>query len=663
VVTIEDIIRQEVNPFDPVTFKTGNFWQEDDYAVASTVDSIHQDAIVQITQVLNQVAKDHRTRTVMLAGDAGSGKSYVLKRLKQTLNSKAFFVYIPPFVDSDYIWRHMLQKTVDSLMHKPEGQKESQLLLWLKSLSVFSDRSLMKKLLGERNLFINSFKTAYSSGISQFKEFFGVLYDLTNQDLYFTACSWLRGDDLDEEDLKALKVKKSIDSEAAAQGILENLGQISASTYPIVLCFDQVESKQLPDGSADIQPIFNISTSFHNESLKNFLIIISIITNTWRENSDRIQQPDKDRVEKLIVLKPITLDQAESLWARRLSLLHHQTNPKPESNIYPLTREALEQKFPGGKTTPRLALILGQQSFLRHKLGGETEIIQTDAVAFFKLLWEQEFKKTEQKITRIRHFSEPELVSMLCRTLAALEMKEIQPKLLPSPTYASYSFTCRNPKRDGKIGVIWSENPSSSFFHVMNACLKVSENQQYRALYLVRAEGTGKANSKSYGIYKKVFIDSPSNRHVKPDVESLHYLATYDRMVNSVHSHELVVAGKTIQLKDLEALVRDSEVLKGCSLLQDLGVFPRPKGNGSNLNGLNLKREKEFLLSFIKIHQLISRKVASQNTFSQFPKLGDSQIQQLIQELCQEKLIRILDESVSVGEQIICLVPNQSAIQ
>jgi DNA gyrase/topoisomerase IV subunit B len=81
------------------------------------------------------------------------------------------------------------------------------------------------------------------------------------------------------------------------------------------------------------------------------------------------------------------------------------------------------------------------------------------------------------------------------------------------------------------------------------------------------------------------------------------------------------------------------------------------------LNGLNLKREKEFLLSFIKIHQLISRKVASQNTFSQFPKLGDSQIQQLIQELCQEKLIRILDESVSVGEQIICLVPNQSAIQ
>ncbi|UBF27000.1 ATP-binding protein [Kovacikia minuta CCNUW1] len=653
--TIEDIIRQEVNPFDPVTFKTGNFWQEDNYVVASTVDSIHQDAIVQITQVLNQIAKDNYTRTVMLAGDAGSGKSYVLKRLKQTLNSKAFFAYISPFVDSDYIWRHTLRQTVDSMMHKPEGKEESQLLLWLKSLSVFRDRNLMKKLLGERNLFINNFKAANPSGIFQAKEFFGVLYDLTNPDLYFTACSWLRGDDLDEDDLKALKVKKSIDSETAAQGILANLGKISVSTYPIVLCFDQVESKQLPDGSADIQPVFNISTSFHNERLKNFLIIISIVTNTWRQNSDRIQQSDRDRVEKLVALKPITLDQAESLWTSRLSFLHHQASPKPESNIYPLTREMLEKKFPGGKTTPRLTLVLGQQSFLKHKLGGEIEIIQTDIVAFFKLLWEQEFKKTEQKITRIRHFSEPELISMLSRTLAALQMKEIQPKLLPSPTYSSYSFTCRNPKRDGKIGLIWSENPSSSFFHVMNACQRVSEKQQCRALYLIRAEGTGKANSKSYGIYKKIFVDSTNNRHIKPDVESVHYLATYDRMVNSVHSQELVVAGETIKLSELEALIRDSEVLKGCPLLQDLGIFPRPK-----MKEPDLRREKEFLLSFVKIHHLISRKVASQNTFSQFPKLNDAQMKHLIQELCQEKLISILDESVSVEDQIIYLVPNQS---
>ncbi len=656
--TIDEIIQQEVNPFDPVTFKTGNFWQEEDSDINSTVDSIHQEEIAQITQVVTQVAKDHRTRTVLLMGDVGSGKSYVLKRLKQSLNSKAFFVYIPPFVDSDYIWRHTLRQTVDSLMHKPQGKDESQLLLWLKSLFLFKDGSLMKKILGERNLFINNLKSAYPSGIFQAKEFFGVLFDLANPDLYFTACSWLRGDDLDEEDLKALKVKKSIDSEVKAQGILANLGKISISTYPIVLCFDQVESKQLPDGSADIQPVFNISTSFHNEQLKNFLIIISIVTNTWKQNSDHIQQSDKDRIEKLVLLKPITLDQAESLWASQLSLLHSQANPKPGSNIYPLSREILESKFPGGRTTPRLTLVLGQKEFLRQKLNIKGhhihDAVVNDVVASFKLLWEQEIKKTEQKVTKICHFSEPELISMLSRTLAALQVKEIQPKLLPSKAFASYSFAYRDADKNRRIGLIWAENPSTSFFHTMNACQKVLEEKQCQLLYLIRAEGPGKANSKGYKTYKKIFLDEVSNRHIKPDLESVHYLATYDRLVNSVHSQELVVAGETIKLNELETLVRNAEVFRDCRLLQDLGIYPPKNGN----NKPTLVKEKEFLLNFIKVNHLVARKVVAQNIISQFPKLDDLQMEQLFQELCQENLIRILDASVPLDEQIICLVPK-----
>jgi hypothetical protein len=663
VATIEQLIQQEANPFDPVTFKTGNFWQEDEQSAPLTVDSIHKEAIQQVVQILKQVAKDHHTRTVLLVGDPGSGKSYVLKRLKQSLNAKAFFVYIPPFVDSDFIWRHTLRQTVDSLMHQPEGQEESQLILWLKSLSALKG-NLLKKLLGERNLFVKNLMSAYPSGIYQAKEFFGVLYDLTNPDLYFTACNWLRGDDLDEEDLKALKVKKSIDSEAAAQGILSNLGKIAASTSPIVLCFDQIESKQLSDGSADIQPVFTVNTTFHNEKLKNFLIVISIVTNTWKQNSDRIQQSDKDRVEKLVALKPISLDQAEALWASRLSPLHAQAVPKPEFNIYPLTREALEKKFPGGKTNPRLVLVLGQQIFLRHKLengsleNGTTDppITEEDPLASFKLLWEKEFSRTEQKITRIRHFSEPELISMLTRAFAALQIQGIQPKLLPSPTYVSYSFSYQKPNHQKRTGLIWAENPTTSFFHTMSSCSKVEEQHLCHAIHLIRAEPVGKPNSKSYGIYKKIFIDSPNNHHIKPDLESVHYLATYDRLVNSVHAHELFISGSTVKLSELEAFIRDSKVLHDCYILQELEIVPsiiKPK--------LDLKKEKDFLLNFIKIQHLIARKVAIQNVVSQFPKLSDAQIQQLIQELCQEKQIIVLDEGAPLEEQIICIVPQQKA--
>lgn len=660
--TVDEIIRQEANPFDPVTFKTGNFWQEEDASITSTVNAIHQAEINQVTQVLMQVAKDHYTRTVLLAGDAGSGKSYVLKRLRDSLNSQAFFVYIPPFVDSDHIWRHTLRQTVDSLMHNPEGQQESQLTLWLKSLSVFSDRSLLKKLLGERNLFINNFRSEYPTGIYQAKEFFGVLYDLNNPDLYFTACSWLRGEDLDDEDLKALKVKHSIDSETAAQGILANLGKVSTSTYPIVLCFDQVETAQSADGSANIQPVFNVNTTFHNEKLKNFLILISININTWKQNIGRIQQSDKDRIESLVSLKRISLDQAEALWASRLQPLHSQANPKPESNIYPLTREDLEKTFPGGKTTPRHTLSLGYKLLLNQKLGSvlplSSPAVAPDSLSAFKLLWEQELRKTEQKVTRIRHFSEPELVSMLSRVLAALKIKDIHLKLLPSKTYASYSFSYLSPQKQQKVGLVWAENSTKTFFHTMNSCAAIEQARACDEMYLIRAEENGKPNSKGYKLYKQIFVDSSQNHHIKPDLESVHYLATCDRLVNSVQAQEVVLGDKTLTLNDLETLVRDSGVLKGCSLLQDLGILPKEEGKEKEVT---LDREKDFLLSFIKTHHLMSRKNIVQNTLEQFPKLTDTQIERIIQELYQENQIRILDESVPSMDQIICLIPQQKA--
>jgi hypothetical protein len=111
------------------------------------VESIHQDAIATIEETLAQVAQEHGTRSLRLQGDPGSGKTYLLGRLKKTLNDKAFFVYIKPFPQSDRIWRHILRYTVDSMVQVPEGQQDSQLMLWLKSLSAFTQRSLKQRIL------------------------------------------------------------------------------------------------------------------------------------------------------------------------------------------------------------------------------------------------------------------------------------------------------------------------------------------------------------------------------------------------------------------------------------------------------------------------------------------------------------------------------------
>lgn len=83
--SINDIIKREVNPFDLTNLKPGNFWGEQQDSMLM-VESIHQEAIAELERLVDLVATDNHSRSVLLLGDSGSGKSYLLGRLKRTLN-------------------------------------------------------------------------------------------------------------------------------------------------------------------------------------------------------------------------------------------------------------------------------------------------------------------------------------------------------------------------------------------------------------------------------------------------------------------------------------------------------------------------------------------------------------------------------------------------
>lgn len=673
--SIYQVIQREMNPFDSTTFRPGNFWQEHQ-DVNLTVDSIHEDVVGTVEGILQQVAADHRTRTLLLAGDSGAGKSYLLGRLKKYLNSRAFFAYIGPWPDSDYIWRHTLRNTVDSLMYVPEGQQESQLLLWLKNLSRFENKGIMEQLWGQRNLFIDKSKKAFPRGIYNASEFFGVLYDLTNPELYPLACEWLKGDDLDEDNLRLLQVKRSIDSEETARKILSNFGIISAATQPIVLCFDNLDNiDRALDGFINLQALFNVNSIIHNQKLKNFFVIISIVTNTWKQNSKRIQPADLARLDMQIRLQPISLDQAEALWESRLFSLHRQADKVPVSKIFPLNRQQLEEKFPGGKTRPRYVLMLGRQLFQDLKNRGIDGLIEAqknattgtpDPLAAFQLLWLKEFGKMQEKVTRFRYFSAPELMQMLREAMGALQVSGIQPKLLPSPTYASYSLSYHLPIQLGRIGVVWTEEPNlNSFFHLMKACEKTVKRNLCQTLILVRAELVGGSANQGYKIYRGVFAGT-RHKHLIPDLGSLHYLATYHSLVNAACAGELVIGDLTPSLADLEGFVRKSRVFQGCLLLQALGLFEgvMPVGvhrqRSGDFSGRNLTEAfgevKEFLVNLMKTQQMMGRQVLIENAVSQFPLVEGVEVSHLIDKLCEERVIFILDPAVPIQAQLVCLV-------
>ncbi|MBD1215967.1 MAG: ATP-binding protein [Aphanizomenon flos-aquae Clear-A1] len=656
---INDIIKREVNPFDIINLKPTNFWAEEQDSKLM-VESIHKEAIIEIEGLLDLVGQDHRSRTVLLAGESGSGKSYLLGRLKRTLNPKAFFAYILcNWADSSNIWRHILRHTVDSLIQVPEGEKESQLMLWLKSLTAFTSSDITKRIFNDnfwealqsnRQKFIKHLKDTYKkAGIYNPDMFFGVLHDLANPELYDLACEWLRGDDLNEDSMKEIKVKTCIDTEDTAKNILANFGRISTQTQPIVLCFDNLDTMpQLPEGFLDIQPFFNVNTTIHGDNLKNFLVIISVITNTLKRHFDRILPADKAGIHKTIQLKPITIEQAEALWAYQLQPLHQLANPRPESPIFPLNRQILEKTYPGGKTMPRNALTLGREEYQKCKV-----ILPPPppVKAEFELLWQHEYTKSQGKITKISLLSSPDLIQMLQQSISSLKMQGVKTKLL-SGKYASYSLSYQHPTKREKLGIVWTEDSNmNSFYHIMNACQTVLQKNLCQTMYLIRGGDLGKPNMAGNQLYRQIFTDT-NHVHIKPSLQSIHYLATYQSLVNSAKSQELVIGGKTINLQRLETLINESEILNQCTLLQDLKIVPP----GPDPKPLPVK---DFLFNLVKTQHLLGKPTLIDNAISNFPTVNEAQINVLIQQLCQENKIQILNPKAKPEAQLICLVPHK----
>lgn len=672
--TIDNIIKSEVNPFNLINIKPMNFWEEKQNP-SLTVDSIHREVLSEIEEFLDLVMIDHRSRSILLTGDPGSGKSHLLGRLKQTLNSKAFFVYILcDWSDSGNIWRHVLRCTVDSLIQIPEQQQESQLILWLKSLSAFTKRNLKKRLfndsiwellLSDRQKFIKHLKETYKTArIYNPDIFFGVLHDLTNPELYSLACEWLRGDCLSEESMQALKVKYCIETEDEAKSILANFGRISTETQPIVLCFDNLDTMpKLPDGFLDIQPFFDVNTTIHGENLKNFLIIISIITNTWNRHINRIQPADRAGIHKLIRLKPITVEQAETIWAYLLKPLHQQANPRPESSIYPLKRNVLEQNFPSGKTYPRNVINLGLIEYQNYKLSLLSEnttkpVIEPviDRSAEFQLLWQQEFKKIQSQIGKISLLPATDLIKMVQEVLEALQVKSIKPKLLKGK-YTSYSLSYQAPGKQEKIGIVWTEEANmTSFFHIMNACQKAIQENICNKLYLIRISSVGNAKRVGYKIYNQIFKGT-NHHHIKPNLISVHYLATYHSLVNSAIAQELVLGANTITLQELQSLTRETKILNKCALLQDLEIIPQQGSDSDDRNGKKyLLPVKDFMLNLVKTQSYMGVATLIGQSVAQFPEVEETDLQLLIDSLCQEQKVKIINPKANLQEQLICFV-------
>jgi hypothetical protein len=331
----------------------------------------------------------------------------------------------------------------------------------------------------------------------------------------------------------------------------------------------------------------------------------------------------------------------------------------------------LGEEFKRGRTNPREALLFGRDVFQKYKkwlAGGGKGSFQyfksdeadkndrLELLANFNLKWIEEFTKVQQRITKVRQESSPELIQMLQEALAALQADAIKIPLLTGTKFANYSLGFQMSSKPERIGVVWTEDQNmGTFFRVMEACRKAVEKNLCQTLYLIREQGVGSANNKGYKLYTQIFTGY-SHRRIIPNALSVQYLVTYYDLVKDAREGDLVVRGESLNVKNLKDIIRESKVLHDCPLLQELGIV-----NGVVITKTtNLQPVKDFLLNFVITQHFLGRQTLIQNAISQFPDVDESKIDQLIDKLCQENKIQILDDNAKKNEQLICLVPTAS---
>ncbi|MDE5118122.1 MAG: ATP-binding protein, partial [Trichodesmium sp. St2_bin2_1] len=145
------------------------------------------------------------------------------------------------------------------------------------------------------------------------------------------------------------------------------------------------------------------------------------------------------------------------------------------------------------------------------------------------------------------------------------------------------------------------------------------------------------------------------NIHIKPNLKSVHFLATYHSLVNAALANELVIEGRIINLKEFEEIIFDSQILNNCSLLQDLSVVV-PTETQEKQNELDLDEIKNFVLNLIRKQSFMERNSIIENTLNQFVKIERSKIDIIIAELERANKIKIIAPTSKSDEQLVCFV-------
>jgi len=381
------------------------------------VPAIHQKAFTRCCEAMGEVRARHQTTGVLIHGEAGSGKTHLLARLRTHIAREAeadgqggledaIFISAQLQTSAKMIWRHLRRRVASDLLRRDDGAASQfeRLLLhqltknrfaahdglsWLEQLR--KDTHGADKL---ANVLEELFSQIDSRGQVGYKLRRVIASVLLRKQLA-EASAWLRGESLPKAALQILGIDTSAgndeesgeaeDQDDQDSQVVLGLCSLATAELPLVFCFDQIEALQtLTDDKSGLVAFGQMVYDLH--AFTEHLLIISCVQSAFYDKfSQAVRQADFARIRAFgeAVLNPLTRAEALQLVAARLDSSPELKRRRAgqANSLWPLRESEINPVFTATGCTARRLLKHCDDLYEAHRHGKGADIVPLEPAA------------------------------------------------------------------------------------------------------------------------------------------------------------------------------------------------------------------------------------------------------------------------------------------
>jgi hypothetical protein len=338
------------------------------------VPELHNKVREKCRLALIQTQQSGQSIGLLVIGEAGSGKSHLIARLRNELapNTQAVLATISlRGAFAGQLWRHVRARLFAELLRPHPGSDGLNGLFRILHNCFPKWASVQNATGGLLGVLVGKTKSSLSSCLDEFAQtcqldhaLQKVLCKLENPQLNSRAQAWLRGQQLDATDLEKLGLPATFPSEqeqeTVAREVVLSLFRLAGSATALFVCFDEVEAIQA--GSYDSVSLRQFATlvtdllgetgprvvaTFIRPTLQIEVSKSVEASNLQKMEQDRTVLPTINTWEQVVRITKARLEAEPSCRSARLDY--------PDHSFWPLCQEFLEKVYKENKRslTPR----------------------------------------------------------------------------------------------------------------------------------------------------------------------------------------------------------------------------------------------------------------------------------------------------------------------